>query len=85
MARKKKKKPNTRDSLVGLTRGMGVDESAVSDAELDELVAKLDSIKSPNQKMRFVMEKLLPFLSERLEAAIDQMNAKHAAQNPSQN
>ncbi len=62
-------KPIDRSLLVSLTRGMGVGKNVVSEAELDQWVARLKQIKSRYRRGRCVVEKFLPFVCGKLESA----------------
>jgi hypothetical protein len=83
--RKKKRPPIGRSLLEKLTRDMGMDERVVTDAEIDEWAAKLKAEPSHYRQGRIVMEKFLPWLSERLRQSTVRMVAGFAARHPGPN
>ena len=83
--KKAKAKPIDRTLLVRLTRGIGLDETVVTDAQLDEWTAKLKAEPSRYKRGRIVMEQFMPWISEQMAKATKRILRHHGARHPGQN
>jgi hypothetical protein len=69
--------------LASLTRHL--DETIVTDAELDQWAAKLAAEPSRYKRGRIIMQQFIPWLTDRMRAGTVRKMTAHGARHPSTN